>query len=169
MANAVAAPSVIPPIAESNGPSVSAVKPAKAEAPAKAQSPAKSDTPAKVEAPAKVETPAKVAAPAKPDAPAKLDTPAQSDASVKVESAAKADAPTKGWFVQIGVFAEEERAKGLQDRLREKGISLQTDTIQGPRGKFTRLRAGPFVDREPASALLARIKGLGENAILVHQ
>jgi cell division septation protein DedD len=139
------------------------VKPAKAETPAKAQSPAKSD------APAKVETPAKVAAPAKADAPAKLDTPAQSDASAKVESAAKADAPTKGWFVQIGVFAEEERAKGLQDRLREKGISLQTDTIQGPRGKFTRLRAGPFVDREPASALLARIKGLGENAILVHQ
>jgi DedD protein len=74
-----------------------------------------------------------------------------------------------GWFVQLGVFAEEERAHALNDRMQQRGVRLQMDTIQGPRGTFTRLRAGPFAERDAASAVLARIKALGENAILVHQ
>jgi DedD protein len=106
-----------------------------------------------------------------------IEHPAVIDSTTKAEStqsdsgkseSAKSE-NMKGWFVQLGVFAEEARAIALRDRLQERGVSLQTDTIQGPRGTFTRLRAGPFPEREVASVLLARIKALGENAILVHQ
>jgi DedD protein len=148
------APAVIPPLSQSSGPS--ATDAVKLDPPAKQieRSPGADATPKKTDAPnVKNKSDAVVLA-----APA-ASTP---------ETAPKPD-NTKGWFVQLGVFAEEPRAHALQDRLREHGVNLQTDTIQGPRGTFTRLRAGPFTEREAASTLLARIKALGENAILVHQ
>lgn len=75
----------------------------------------------------------------------------------------------RGWFVQIGVFAEEGRAQDLKERFKDQGIELKSDVLKGPRGSFTRLRAGPFEDRVEASRLLARARSLEDNAILVHQ
>lgn len=149
-AKTMPSPSVIPPMSTSSGPGNRDA--AKLEARAKGgDKPLVSDAPEKKNA-----------------VIASLGKGEGSTSGSAASSEAKPE-PLKGWFVQLGVFSEEDRAKHLRDQFLEKGITLQTDVIQGPRGTFTRLRAGPFAERESASALLARIKALGENAILVHQ
>jgi DedD protein len=113
--------------------------------------------------------PVQSSAPVKSLAPPATTEPVQPGTPVVSPPLEEKAETAKGWFVQLGVFAEEARAIALRERLHEHGVSLQTDTIHGPRGTFTRLRAGPYQQREDASSLLARIKALGENAILVHQ
>jgi cell division septation protein DedD len=159
---------VIPPLPDSVRPGERDTAKLEARAKSVARSPAaetavSSRAPDQSPAPVASSVPAQSAAPVASSVPVKPSTPV---ASAPLEEKAET---AKGWFVQLGVFAEEARATSLRDRLHENGVSLQTDTIHGPRGTFTRLRAGPYQQREEASSLLARIKALGENAILVHQ
>lgn len=74
-----------------------------------------------------------------------------------------------GWFVQFGMFAEAARAQNLARHLESEGLKVHVQAIHGPRGAFTQVRAGPFATRAAADEVLARARGLGENAFLGHQ
>ena len=100
--------------------------------------------------------------------------PATTSANSKAAPAALSNAVAegrvqRGWFVQFGVFAELPRAEALMARLGANKVAARSELIHGPRGNFTRVRAGPFSSRASADEVLARVKSLGENAILVHQ
>jgi cell division septation protein DedD len=102
-------------------------------------------------------------------APGKPHAESAAPAAATDESGDQAAGPPRGWFVQVGVFLEAARADAVAKRLESEGVHVHSEAIHGPRGNFTRVRAGPFAARAAADEVLARVKGLGENAILVHQ
>lgn len=64
--------------------------------------------------------------------------------------------PADAWAVQVGSFAEHDRAIALRDRLRSDGYdalaSNMKQSMERP-DKLTRVAVGPMIDREDADQL----------------
>jgi cell division septation protein DedD len=68
--------------------------------------------------------------------------------------------PCSGHFIQIGAFAEAERAWDAAARLQGAGVAaVSTEPPSGDR--LTRVRLGPIADAEAAAATLLRLKRAG--------
>jgi DedD protein len=63
--------------------------------------------------------------------------------------------------ILIGAFANPANVKQLQSKIGELGIKTYTEPLDSPQGKKTRLRAGPFPNREAADKALDRLKRIG--------
>lgn len=69
--------------------------------------------------------------------------------------------PDNGRFiVQIGAFAEADKAREVRLKLERAGIKTYTHVIETPDGKRIRVRVGPFDGKAEAEKAAARIKGL---------
>ena len=69
--------------------------------------------------------------------------------------------PDNGRFiVQIGAFAEADKAREVRLKLERAGIKTYTHVIETPQGKRIRVRVGPFDGKAEAEKAAARIKGL---------
>lgn len=68
--------------------------------------------------------------------------------------------PADAWAVQVGSFAEHDRAIALRDRLRSDGYdalaSNMKQSVERP-DKLTRVAVGPMIDREDADRLRAEL------------
>lgn len=64
----------------------------------------------------------------------------------------------KGYAVQLGVFKDLSNAMQMQDKLTQQGIQSYTET---------KLNVGPFKNKAEAEQAMAKLRGLGINAILV--
>jgi cell division septation protein DedD len=84
-------------------------------------------------------------APVKPPAP-KPATPAPS-ATAKV-----------GFAVQVGAFGDATEAGAMRERLRAAGFTAFTETVNTDKGKLTRVRVGPVLDRAAADQLKSQIQ-----------
>jgi cell division septation protein DedD len=73
--------------------------------------------------------------------------------------------PTTNYYVQLGAFAEEERAVALYEEVRERGIDVRVVRVEGSR--FTHVRVGRFANREDAVSLLEDLTAEGVGAALV--
>lgn len=76
-------------------------------------------------------------------------------------SAADSGRDDQQWVVQLGAYQEQGRVKLLMDKIKQLGLPAFTekvDTAQGPR---TRVRAGPFPNRDAAVKAQERIKIIG--------
>jgi cell division septation protein DedD len=95
-------------------------------------------------------------APSQPAAP----PPVQAATPPRAEPAAPppAAAPGVGFVVQLGAFSKAEDATALRDRLRAQGITAFTDTVDTDKGRLTRVKAGPVVDRAEAERLKSQVK-----------
>jgi DedD protein len=156
----------VPPLQLPAQPPVASGKVTPAPAPA-APAPVITETkPEPAPAPvAKVETPA---APA--EKVAKPEPKAETAPEPKVvESAAKAKALLEGksvdasglrFVVQVGAFAERDKALQAQRKLERAGLKNYTNVAETKDGKRIRVRAGPFATRAEADKAAARIKGL---------
>jgi cell division septation protein DedD len=60
--------------------------------------------------------------------------------------------------VQLGAFSKADDATALRDRLRAQGITAFTDTVDTDKGRLTRVKAGPVVDRAEAERLKSQVK-----------
>lgn len=80
----------------------------------------------------------------KPPAPKPVATPS---ATAKV-----------GFAVQVGAFSDAAEAGALRERLRAAGFSAFTETVNTDKGKLTRVRAGPVIDRAAADQLKSQIQ-----------
>ena len=69
------------------------------------------------------------------------------------------------YFVQLGAFAEEERATALYDEVREVGIEVRVVRLVG--SGFLHVRFGRFVERAAAVEELERLTAAGISAALV--
>lgn len=87
--------------------------------------------------------PAATAAAAKPPAP----KPATPPAAAKV-----------GFAVQVGAFVDAAEAGALRERLRAAGFTAFTETVDTDKGRLTRVRVGPVIDRAAADQLKAQIQ-----------
>lgn len=63
-----------------------------------------------------------------------------------------------GFAVQVGAFSDAAEAGALRERLRAAGFSAFTESVDTDKGKLTRVRAGPVIDRAAADQLKAQIQ-----------
>ena len=73
--------------------------------------------------------------------------------------------PPMNYYVQLGAFADEERAFSLYDEMQGAGVDVRVVHVEGSR--FTHVRVGRFAQREAAVELLDQLAGRGINAALV--
>lgn len=108
---------------------------------------------------AKPETkPAKLAA-AKPAGDAKR-------AQALLEGKAAEPAADVPHVVLIGAFADPGNVHNLQKKLGELGLKVYTEPLESPQGKKTRVRAGPFPNRQAAEKAVARMKAIGVGGVV---
>ena len=86
----------------------------------------------------------KPAAPVKPPAPKPV--------------VASAAATKVGFAVQLGAFSDAAEAGAMRERLRAAGFSAFTESVNTDKGKLTRVRVGPVLDRAAAEQLKSQIR-----------
>lgn len=69
--------------------------------------------------------------------------------------------------VQVGAFAEVERAREARLKLERAGLKTYTHVAETSQGKRIRVRMGPFATRAEADKAAARAKALGLPAALL--
>ena len=149
--------------------------------------PAATATPEKATAKALVQTPAAVDT--KPDAKATAKTDTKSDNKTDAKSVAKTDAkptdtkspaeavkaqtllegkepapaasaPALRYVVQVGAFAEAQKAQEARQILEKAGISTYAQVANTKEGKRTRVRVGPFTNKADVDKAVEKIKAL---------
>ena len=132
----------------------------KAKAPPPA-SKASAPPPAKASAPApaasKTASATKSAEPARPKPTAAAKAPAEDLATV-------GSAP--GFYINVGLFADESNARKAQSRLLNEGLPAFRQTLDGAKGTRVRVRVGPYASRSQAEAAAATVKALGLEAVV---
>ena len=129
-------------------------------------------------------TPTAAASPAaapKPEAKPELKppvAPTQETRAVRPDDAARARALLEGrttqapaaqadegrFIVQVGAFAEADKAREARTKVEGAGLKTYTQVVDTKEGKRTRVRVGPFTSRAEADKAAARIKALDLSA-----
>jgi len=68
--------------------------------------------------------------------------------------------------VLIGAFANPANVQSLQKKLGEMGLRVYTEPLDSPQGKKTRVRVGPFPNRDAAEKAAARMKSIGVSGVV---
>ena len=111
----------------------------------------------------------------KPEKTAEKPVTAESTAEAKRAAAILAGqgatpdaAPAKSgeFVILIGAFANEENVRNLRAKLAEKNIKTYVEALDTPGGKKTRVRAGPFGNREAAEKALEKMKQVGVSGVI---
>lgn len=76
------------------------------------------------------------------------------------EPAASANAEESRFIVQVGAFADAEKAREARTKVERAGLKTYTQVVDTKDGKRTRVRVGPFTNRAEADKAAARIKAL---------
>ena len=71
--------------------------------------------------------------------------------------------------IQVGAFATQEKVSELQSKLSSAGIKSFTQKVATSTGDKTRVRIGPFADREAAARVKAQCEKLGLTPTLIPQ
>lgn len=140
------------PMPPESAPSAPVARPAAPEPAAKTESPRPAEKPA-VEKPAEVKP-----APAKPVAKAaeavKTEAP---KAEATKPAPAKPDDAGEPWVVQIGTYKNASNVKLLLGKFKEVGVPAYTEKVDSG----TRVRVGPFPNRDAAEKAQAKIRRIG--------
>lgn len=94
---------------------------------------------------------------AKPAEPKPAPAPAKPPAPKPVAPAPSATAKV-GFAVQVGAFGDATEAGAMRERLRAAGFTAFTETVNTDKGKLTRVRVGPVLDRAAADQLKSQIQ-----------
>ncbi|TXH76508.1 MAG: SPOR domain-containing protein [Lysobacteraceae bacterium] len=70
----------------------------------------------------------------------------------------KSAADKVGFAVQLGAFGDSAEATAMRDRLRAAGFSAFTESVNTDKGRLTRVRVGPVIDRAAADQLKTQVK-----------
>lgn len=76
------------------------------------------------------------------------------------EPVASANAEDARFIVQVGAFADAEKAREARTKVERAGLKTYTQVVDTKEGKRTRVRVGPFTNRTEADKAAARIKAL---------
>jgi len=103
------------------------------------------------------ETPAPVAKPAAKPAPApKAETRPEAKAEAR-KTDAKSATETR-YVVQVGSFADENRARDARSKIERAGLKNYTQAVETKDGKRIRVRAGPFASKAEAERAAEKLK-----------
>ncbi|MCE1192997.1 MAG: SPOR domain-containing protein [Acidovorax sp.] len=107
-------------------------------------------------------------APAEPKPAPRTDEAARARALLEGRSTEPAAASAQGeegrFIVQVGAFADADKAREARTKVERAGLKTYTQVADTKDGKRTRVRVGPFNNRAEADKAAARIKGLGLSA-----
>ena len=128
-------------------------------------------TPTELAKPARVEKPDAAHSEAEPK-PAKAQANAEDAERAKaiLEGRANDDAkPAKAgkFIVQVAALATQEKVDELQGKLREAGLPSHAQKVTTASGERTRVRLGPFSDKQEAERARAKLQALGLGGTLV--
>lgn len=105
--------------------------------------------------------------------PAPEPKPARADESMRArallegrsaEAPAAASVEEARFIVQVGAFADAEKAREARTKVERAGLKTYTQVVDTKDGKRTRVRVGPFTNRAEADKAAARIKALDLSA-----
>jgi DedD protein len=135
-----------------------------ASRPAQAVAAAPTTTESKPEARTESKTPV---APTPEPRPVRADEAARARALLEGRSAdasGSAQAEEGRFIVQVGAFAEADKAREVRTKVERAGLKTYTQVVDTKDGKRTRVRVGPFPSRSEADKAAARIKALDLSA-----
>ena len=99
------------------------------------------------------------------ETPKKTDVakPAETDRARSILEGKEASAASKGsFFVQIGVYRDENNAKDVVAKAKGAGVKAGAEKA----GDKTRVRSGPYAERSAAEAVVAKLKKAGVTGIV---
>ena len=108
----------------------------------------------------KVEPKPEPAAPKRPADDAERARALLEGRSVAVPAAVTA-AKEGRFIVQVGAFADAAKAAEVRSKLERSGLKTYTQIVNTKDGPRTRVRVGPYEQRDEADKAASRIKGLG--------
>jgi len=79
----------------------------------------------------------------------------------------KADAHAGRFVVQVGAFADTERAHEARLKVERAGLKTYTQVAETKDGRKTRVRVGPFATKAEADKAAAKVKKLGLPAAML--
>ena len=104
--------------------------------------------------------------------PAKSPAVAAS-AATAAASASSAPLPlvgtAPGYYINVGLFADEANARKAQARLLNEGLPAFRQELQSAKGRRIRVRVGPYNNRAGADAAATSIRAMGLEAIVFKQ
>lgn len=99
---------------------------------------------------------------AKPNTTDKVNTSSDKPTVEAKNTEAKASEDTgKPYYLQIGVFSESVNVTQLQKKLSELKLKAYTEKISTDKGDKTRLRVGPFDNKDQADHAAEKVKTIG--------
>lgn len=100
---------------------------------------------------------------------------ASNAASAAQAASAPASAPlpqvgkAPGYYINVGLFAEEANARKAQARLLNEGLPAFRQTLATAKGQRIRVRVGPYTTTKEATAAAAQIRALQLEAVVFKQ
>ncbi len=182
-AAAVPAP-VAPAPAAVAPPAATTAAPKSTELPASAPpAAAKASTPATKASAPKPATPA--ASTRTPTAAASTPAPTRREAASRPVASAKPKAPAAaassadtalptvgtapGYYINVGLFAEEANARKTQARLLNEGLPAFRQELNNSKGRRIRVRVGPYATRAQADTAAEAIRAMALDAVVFKQ
>jgi len=106
----------------------------------------------------------------KPDSKSQTNTAEANKAQTLLEGkapAASASSPQVRYTVQVGAFADVQKAREARHALEKAGLKTYTQVVNGADGRRIRVRVGPWTDKAEADKASAKIKSLNLPAQLL--
>lgn len=107
----------------------------------------------------------------KPEPKGVVKTPASSDegtrAKALLDGNAAPAAVEERLVVQVGAFADADKAREVRQKLERAGLKTYTQVAETKDGKRIRVRVGPFASKAEADKAASRIKGLDLPAVIL--
>ena len=135
-------------------------KPATPPASTRAPAPAASAT-ATATAPARRDAASRAAARTKPKTPAA--------AASSADTALPTVGTAPGYYINVGLFAEEANARKTQARLLNEGLPAFRQELNNSKGRRIRVRVGPYATRAQADAAAEAIRAMALDAVVFKQ
>ncbi len=74
------------------------------------------------------------------------------------------------WVVQLGAYRDQANVRNLTAKLKQQGYNFYMEMLPSPDGSSkTRVRAGPFANKEAAEAARERIKRIGVDGVVAQK
>lgn len=169
---------VVPPPAEPAPPTRPASTPASkaaasAPAPAKTVAPAASTRASATTSPtasaASTPAPRREAAASRASAATKPKAPASAPAAAAADKPLPTVGTAAGYYINVGLFAEEANARKAQARLLNEGLPAFRQELDGAKGRRIRVRVGPYDTRAQADAAAESIRAMALEAVVFKQ
>ena len=179
------APVASAPLTVAQAPATTAVqKSAEPPAPVPSASSTPSPAAAKASTPKPATPPASTRAPA-PAASATATAPARRDAASRAAARTKPKTPAAaassadtalptvgtapGYYINVGLFAEEANARKTQARLLNEGLPAFRQELNNSKGRRIRVRVGPYATRAQADTAAEAIRAMALDAVVFKQ